>query len=357
MMDAHLDLRQLTKRFGATTALLPTSFSIRRGEFVTVLGPSGCGKSTLLRMLMGILTPSGGEIYLAGQRIDGLPPERRDIAMVFQNYALFPHLSVRANLAFGLQMKGIPRPEQQRRIAYAVEISGLEAYLNRMPRELSGGQQQRVALARAIVMQPALMLFDEPLSNLDAKLRESLRDDLLALHRQTGATSVYVTHDQTEAMAMSDQVVVMNAGQVLEMGSPEQLYHRPQQHFTATFLGQTNLLSAQLDGALAKLAWGDLIRVDRSGVGTVTLSARPETLALEADDQGTGTVIRMMFLGFSIQYDVAMGTVQLKIAGSGSERPLAPGTRVRVIFMQPPHVLETTSPAGVPSGVAQAVGE
>jgi putative spermidine/putrescine transport system ATP-binding protein len=185
---SELEISNITKDYGASRALHPVSINVERGEFITILGPSGCGKSTLLRILMGISRPSAGEIRLAGQRIDPLPPETRDIAMVFQSYALFSHMSVAKNLAFGLRMKNVPKAERTGRIAHALEICNLTGLVDRMPRQLSGGQQQRVALARAIVMQPSLLLFDEPLSNLDAKLRDTLRHDLTTLHRRIGAT-------------------------------------------------------------------------------------------------------------------------------------------------------------------------
>jgi putative spermidine/putrescine transport system ATP-binding protein len=345
MTEPQLELRALSKHYGGVTALHDTDLCVQRGEFVTVLGPSGCGKSTLLRMLMGISQPSSGEIHLAGARIDGLPPERRDIAMVFQSYALFPHMNVRANLAFGLKMRGVPKAEQDRRIGHAIRISNLEPYVNRMPRDLSGGQQQRVALARAVVMQPALMLYDEPLSNLDAKLRESLRGDLLELHRQTGATSLYVTHDQTEAMAMSDRVVVMNLGQVVEVGTPEALYHRPRRRFTATFLGQTNLLDVEASGESAQLPWGGVVQTGRPARGRVTLSARPEEIALCRDPQGEGTVQQVLFQGPSVLYAVQVGGLILHVSEAGTGQVHARGERVRLSFPRPPHVLDEDTAA------------
>jgi putative spermidine/putrescine transport system ATP-binding protein len=324
-----LCVRQLSKQFGSTTALAPTDLDMAQHEFVTLLGPSGCGKSTLLRMLAGILAPSTGRIELAGQRIEALPPERRDVAMVFQTYALFPHLSVRDNLGFGLRMKKVAPAERERRIAHAAEICQLGALLQRMPRQLSGGQQQRVALARAIVMQPALMLFDEPLSNLDAQLRESLREELVRLHHAIGSTSLYVTHDQAEAMTMSSRIVVMNAGAVVETGSPMALYRSPRHGFTARFLGQTNLLSLVLSGHEATLPWGQRVQVEGAEAkGQVTVSLRPEDLQLRPDASGICQVSSVSFAGAQVHYTVRVGEQALRVTQSGAVAPLAVGAGV-----------------------------
>lgn len=338
---AELELRALTKSFGTTVALHPTSLEVHKGEFVTVLGPSGCGKSTLLRLLMGIMSASGGEIHLAGQRIDALPPEKRDIAMVFQSYALFPHMSVRKNLAFGLKMRKIAKDEQVRRIEHALEICNLTAYVDRMPRQLSGGQQQRVALARAIVMQPSLLLFDEPLSNLDAKLRDSLRHDLLALHQKTGSTSLYVTHDQAEAMAMSDRIVVMNAGRVVEIGTPVELYRHPTHAFTAGFLGQTNLLSVTAHGATCGLPWGGVGHLDMLAHGTVSISLRPENIVLNEAPDGAGEVVAASFMGAHAHYVIRIAGMDIQATRSGAEALLATGTRVNLTELGTLRILKT----------------
>ena len=338
---AHLEVTGLSKRFGETVALHPTDLSVEQGEFITLLGPSGCGKSTFLRMLMGITAPSAGEIVLSGRRIERDAPERRNISMVFQSYALFPHLTVLGNLRFGLRMKRVPRSEQQSRIDHAVRICNLGAYLDRMPKELSGGQQQRVALARAIVMQPDLLLFDEPLSNLDAKLRESLREELLDLHRRVGATSLYVTHDQDEAMAMSDRIVVINDGRVIETGAPAVLYHRPKTLFTARFLGNTSVVEAKADGADVLLPWGQVARVDHESNGPVHLSIRPEDFALQIAPDGPGTVVGGQFLGASIRYRVEIGGQVVMASVAGRETMLSPGSRVALRPVAPLHLLET----------------
>ena len=342
----ELSLRGITKAYAATTVLHPTDLEVAQGEFVTVLGPSGCGKTTLLRILAGITAPSGGEIHLRGKRIDALPPEKRDIAMVFQSYALFPHMSVAGNLGFGLRMRKVAAIEQRKRIAHAVEICNLGGLLERMPRELSGGQQQRVALARAIVMQPALLLFDEPLSNLDAQLRDSLRRELTALHRRVGTTSLYVTHDQAEAMAMSDRVVLMNAGRVVEVGTPIELYREPAHAFTAQFLGHTNLLRVSVQGPLALLPWGALVPLRPAPAGADDLGAealvslRPEDIRIHPQTAGPGLVTSMSFAGAQVNYVVQVAGVELRVSCAGNTLLLEPGARVGLDFGVPLRALQ-----------------
>ncbi len=336
---SELEISNITKDYGATRALHPVSINVERGEFVTILGPSGCGKSTLLRILMGISEPSSGEIRLGGRRIDEASPEARDIAMVFQSYALFPHMSVAKNLGFGLRMKKVPKDERARRIAHALEICNLAGLVDRMPRQLSGGQQQRVALARAIVMQPSLLLFDEPLSNLDAKLRDTLRHELTELHRRIGATSIYVTHDQAEAMAMSDRIVVINAGRVVEIGTPLELYRAPKHAFTAGFLGQTNLLPVTASGLEAVLAWGQPVMLDASANGPAQVSVRPENITMAANGQGVGTVSSVSFMGASALYSVEIGSTQLRVTLTGAETLIETGSRVSLHFPGSVHLL------------------
>jgi putative spermidine/putrescine transport system ATP-binding protein len=341
---SELDINNITKDYGASRVLHPVSISVERGEFVTILGPSGCGKSTLLRILMGISEPSGGEIWLGGKRIDQAPPEARDIAMVFQSYALFPHMSVAKNLGFGLRMKKVPKDERIRRIAHALEICNLTALVDRMPRQLSGGQQQRVALARAIVMQPSLLLFDEPLSNLDAKLRDTLRHELTELHKRIGATSIYVTHDQAEAMAMSDRIVVMNAGRVVEVGTPLELYRAPKHAFTAGFLGQTNLLPVTTNGTQeACLPWGQLVTLDGRAAGPAQISVRPENIVIAADANGAGTVSAVSFMGPNALYTVEIGKEQIRINQSGAVSLIDVASRVSVQFPGLVHLLDDQS--------------
>ena len=337
---SELEISNISKDYGASRALHPVSITVERGEFVTILGPSGCGKSTLLRILTGISQPSGGEIHLGGKRIDQAPPEARDIAMVFQSYALFPHMSVAKNLGFGLKMKKVAKDERARRIAHALDICNLTGLVDRMPRQLSGGQQQRVALARAIVMQPSLLLFDEPLSNLDAKLRDTLRHELTELHRRIGATSLYVTHDQAEAMAMSDRIVVMNAGRVVEIGTPLELYRAPKHAFTAGFLGQTNLLPVSAEGRQAQLPWGQSVTLDRAATGNVQISVRPENIHISADQAGEGTVSAVSFMGANALYTVEIGGHQIRVSQSGAETLIDAGQRVALQFPGSVHLLD-----------------
>ncbi|MCZ7489073.1 ABC transporter ATP-binding protein [Rhizobium rhizogenes] len=337
---SELEISNISKDYGASRALHPVSITVERGEFVTILGPSGCGKSTLLRILTGISQPSGGEIRLGGKRIDQAPPEARDIAMVFQSYALFPHMSVAKNLGFGLKMKKVAKDERARRIAHALDICNLTGLVDRMPRQLSGGQQQRVALARAIVMQPSLLLFDEPLSNLDAKLRDTLRHELTELHRRIGATSLYVTHDQAEAMAMSDRIVVMNAGRVVEIGTPLELYRAPKHAFTAGFLGQTNLLPVSAEDQQAQLPWGQSVTLDRVAAGNVQISVRPENIHIRADQAGEGTVSAVSFMGVNALYTVEIGGRQIRISQSGAETLIDAGQKVALQFPGSVHLLD-----------------
>ncbi len=250
-MIGSLELSGVRKTFRATVALDDFSLTIAGGEFITLLGPSGCGKTTALGCLAGLISPTSGEIWLDGRPIDHLPPEKRGFGMVFQNYALFPHLTVERNIAFGLELRRLPKAEIRARVRQALSLVQLDpaTFASRYPRELSGGQQQRLALARAVVLEPRLLLLDEPLSNLDAKLRADMRLELRRLHTQLRLTSVYVTHDQAEALSLSDRVVVMRAGRIEQVGTPEAIYHRPASLFVADFLGFKNRLPVRVEAA------------------------------------------------------------------------------------------------------------
>lgn len=342
-MTSALSVHSLTMDYGATRALDSVDLDVGAGKFVCLLGPSGCGKTTLLRCIAGIAQPTAGEIRLDGSRIDALPPERRNLGMVFQTYALFPHMTVRKNVGFGLEMRGVPRAETRERVDRALDTVGLRPYAGRLPRALSGGQQQRVAVARAIVIEPHLLLFDEPLSNLDAKLRDSLREDLRALQRRLGITSVYVTHDQAEAMAMADEIVVMRDGRIVERGDPITLYRRPRYRFTADFLGLTNVIMTDADGRSARLPWGETSPLDTpSPVGTVAVAIRPEDLDLTATEEGANAVIDdAVFLGATVHYRLRAGTAELRAAASGGGRAvMRPGQPVRVSAPARLHTLE-----------------
>ena len=289
---AHVIVRQLLKKYGEVQVVHGIDFEIGDGEFVVLVGPSGCGKSTILRMIAGLESVSGGEIAINGRVVNDDPPRDRDIAMVFQDYALYPHMSVRQNLGFGLKMRNTPRAAIARAVDKTAGILQIEKLLDRKPKELSGGQRQRVAIGRAIAREPELFLFDEPLSNLDAKLRVEMRTQIKRLHMAFNATSVYVTHDQTEAMTLADRIVALRDGRIEQVGSPEDLYSRPVNRFVAGFIGSPtmNFLPAQLvaegDGLFVLPAGGPLLpvapsRVDRYGPHagkSVVLGIRPEDL-------------------------------------------------------------------------------
>ncbi len=281
-----VELRDLHKSFGTFTAAGGVSLSIRAGEFLTLLGPSGCGKTTLLRMVSGFETPDAGRVLLDGADVTDLPPYRRDVNQVFQSYALFPHLSVADNVAFGLRVRRLPRAEIAERVAAGIELVSLTGLADRKPHQLSGGQRQRVALARALVCEPKVLLLDEPLSALDAKLRRQMQVELKRLQQRVGITFVFVTHDQEEAMTMSDRVAVMNAGHVEQLGTPADVYHRPATAFVATFLGLANLLPCTVVDRTAgrvKLGDGTPFTCDPAALpdaADVLLMVRPERLRL-----------------------------------------------------------------------------
>jgi sn-glycerol 3-phosphate transport system ATP-binding protein len=266
-------------------AVHPASFTIPHGEFIVLVGPSGCGKSTMLRMIAGLEEISAGELSIGERMVNDIDPADRDIAMVFQNYALYPHMTVRKNIGYGLQNRKIPQAEIDRKVAEASDMLNLNDYLDRKPSQLSGGQRQRVAMGRAIVRDPALFLFDEPLSNLDAKLRNQMRIEIKALQRRLGVTSVYVTHDQVEAMTMADRIIVMNAGRIEQIGTPSEVYNRPATIFVASFMGAPpmNLMQGSVRAGQARI--GDVILAPTSTPeGEVTVGIRPEDII--ADPQG-----------------------------------------------------------------------
>jgi sn-glycerol 3-phosphate transport system ATP-binding protein len=294
---ADVSIRNVTKRFGKSEVIHGITCDIRDGEFIVILGPSGCGKSTLLRLVAGLEEISGGEVAIAGRVVNDLEPADRDIAMVFQNYALYPHMTVFKNMAYGLKMRRMPKDEIDRRVRTAAKILELSALLDRKPRQLSGGQRQRVAMGRCIVREPKVFLFDEPLSNLDAKLRVQMRLEIRKLHEELKITSIYVTHDQVEAMTLGDRLVVMDNGHAAQIGSPLEVYQRPATVFVAGFIGSPamNFVDAMVEegGGAVRLP-GD-IRLPLNGSAVpgwagrkVTLGVRPEHL--ELDRTGPGTV-------------------------------------------------------------------
>ncbi|CUH54214.1 sn-glycerol-3-phosphate import ATP-binding protein UgpC [Shimia marina] len=276
---ASITLKDLVKAYGDTEVLHHIDGQIADGEFVVIVGPSGCGKSTLLRMIAGLETVTGGDIQIADQVVNDLEPADRDIAMVFQNYALYPHMTVRENMAYGLKIRRISKAEINRRVEEAADILEIRPYLERKPRQLSGGQRQRVAMGRAIVRDPQVFLFDEPLSNLDAKLRVQMRLEIRKLQQKLGVTSIYVTHDQVEAMTLGDRLMVLNGGYVEQFGTPIELYDRPQSMFVGGFIGSPamNFLPADADGATITLANGTTL-AGEVRAGAVTMGIRPEHL-------------------------------------------------------------------------------
>ncbi|WP_298454746.1 ABC transporter ATP-binding protein [uncultured Cellulomonas sp.] len=283
-----LELRGVGRSFGGATALADLDLTVRAGEFIALLGPSGCGKSTALNCLAGLLPLTHGEILIDGERVDTVAAEKRGFGMVFQNYALFPHLTVEKNIAFGLQMRGVAKPEIKRRVGEALELVKLEQHAKKLPGQLSGGQQQRVAIARAVVLEPRLVLMDEPLSNLDAKLRLEMRTEIRRLHQSLGLTTIYVTHDQEEALSMADRLVVLREGRVQQVGTPEELHNAPVNWHVADFMGYRNLIdlevSAVAGNAVTVEGRGLTLRgtaVDPAAVGDhVRVAIRPEDLTV-----------------------------------------------------------------------------
>jgi len=288
--------RGVSKRFGdgpqALTVIRDLNLSIGRGEFFSLLGPSGCGKTTALRMIGGFEHPSRGEVLLDGDNISGVPPYRRDVNMVFQSYSLFPHMDVYDNIEYGLRRKRVPREERRRRIAEMVELAQLQSYLNRRPSQLSGGQQQRVALARALVNRPKVLLLDEPLAALDAKLRASMQVELRRIQREVGITFVFVTHDQQEAFALSDRVAVMRAGRLEQVGTPPELYGKPATRFVADFVGLSNFIDGQVEinnPTCLHVQGGERIHLGRPAeAGGRTIVVRPENIGVHAEEPKEG---------------------------------------------------------------------
>jgi len=338
-------LVDLTKRFGSVTAVDHVSVDIQPGEFFSLLGPSGCGKTTTLRMIGGFDPPTSGRIELRGQDVTSEPPERRPVNMVFQSYALFPHLSVFDNVAFGLRRRKVPKTEMERRTRAALDLVRLTGYDRRGPAELSGGQQQRVALARALVCEPQVLLLDEPLGALDLKLRRQLQVELKRVQTEVGITFVYVTHDQEEALALSDRIAVMNGGRVEQLGTPEELYDRPTSRFVADFIGTTNLLAGSVLSTGAGLAVVELtaggrcsIPADGLAPGTVVeIALRPEVLELSARG-GTGAADQVggtddAWIHGTIEQSAYLGTaISYQVLSSGGERIVAnvPRTQARL---------------------------
>jgi ABC-type Fe3+/spermidine/putrescine transport system ATPase subunit len=349
-----LSLKSITKRFGDTTAVDDISFEVARSEWLSLVGPSGCGKSTTLRIIAGFISADCGELKIKDVDLTHAPPHRRNTAMVFQNYALFPHMTVAENVGYGLRLRRVSRSEIDRRVRAALTLVQLDGYGERYPtREMSGGQQQRVALARAIVIEPDVLLLDEPLSNLDARLREDLRVEMAELHRRVGLATIYVTHDQEEALSMSSRVAVMNRGRIEQIGSPEDIYDRPATLFVADFIGKVNTLPGRV--IAAELGGKAEVSVDLQNAGSLVLRARANPLpaigaavkvAFRAervricgfdsvdreDNQFSGTVRNVAYYGNSIRYKIALGddAVVSVIQGQASRSRLRLGELARL---------------------------
>ena len=338
-VSIHID--NVVKKYGDHTVIDGLSLDVRPGEFFTLLGPSGCGKTTLLRMIIGFNSIEGGEIRIGDRRINDVPPNQRNMGMVFQNYAIFPHMSVRDNVAFGLKMRGVSAEEIDRRVDEILRVVKIDALRDRMPTALSGGQQQRVALARAIVIAPEVLLMDEPLSNLDAKLRVEMRNAIKQIQRQIDITTVYVTHDQEEALAVSDRIAVMEGGVVRQIGSPQQIYRRPADVFVSTFIGLSNLFDgivrSEADRKSVELLPDYRVPMQNLAAEAfdgqaVVVSVRPEEFIItEGEGDGIPAVVKSsVFLGLTTHYflETAQGRAVEAIRGQEDGALLADGTRV-----------------------------
>lgn len=346
----YLTLDHLAKTFpmrgrvGEVTAVDDVSLDIEKGEFITLLGPSGCGKTTTLRLIAGFEFPTTGCIVLDGRRLDDVPPNRRDMAMVFQSYAIFPHLNVFENIAYGLKIKKLSSAAIRRKVAEVLNLTELTGLEQRAPNQLSGGQQQRVALARALVMEPKVLLFDEPLSNLDAKLREQMRAEIRRIQQTLGITSVYVTHDQAEAMTLSDRIVVMNQGCIMQIGTAHEIYRRPANAFVADFIGKANFLPVRVvdvsPGRLDLEVLGRTLSIQPSDgaprVGEhATLLVRPEAIILDRSGDGyPGRVRRTAYLGPIVEYDVEVTGAALVLTQYDPREVYPVGTEVHVQLLK-----------------------
>jgi iron(III) transport system ATP-binding protein len=338
MKAASIEFRNVSKLYGDVAAVRDISFSIAAGTLVTLLGPSGCGKTTTLRMIAGLELPTSGTIAIGGNDVTRVPASERDVSMVFQSYALFPHMTVIENVGYGLTVARLPKTEVAAKAHAALATVGLTGFDARLPSELSGGQQQRVAVARALVLEPGVLLFDEPLSNLDARLRRQMREEIRELQQRLSLTVVYVTHDQSEAMAVSDRIVVMNKATIAQEGAPRDLYEQPSDVFVAGFMGDANRVSGVLtrvDDRLGDLVIGPLsVRLAHRGLanGAVDVSIRPEAIELrpanEADGGLTGNVRKAAYIGGLMEYTVDTAIGQLFIVSMAVDRPLAVGATV-----------------------------
>ena len=347
-----VEFRGVSKRYGSVTAVNAIDFVIARGTLVTLLGPSGCGKTTTLRLIAGLEHASTGRILIGERDVTTLSAADRNVSMVFQSYALFPHMNVLENVCYGLRASGIERRRAEAMARAKLELVGLKGFESRLPSELSGGQQQRVAVARAIVLEPEVLLFDEPLSNLDAKLRRHVREEIRALQQDLKLTVVYVTHDQHEALAVSDRIIVMNTARIAQDGTPRQLYELPASRFVADFIGDANLLAVtvrRLDAVMAAVELGSLtLRLPHRGAadGAAELAVRPQAIRLLAPGSGLpGRIVKAAYLGSHMEYEVALAGQhgEIFVIAADVANPLAAGTEIGVGF-------DETALAVVPPG-------
>ncbi|MBM7652175.1 ABC transporter ATP-binding protein [Neobacillus cucumis] len=340
-----VELKHIKKSFNGNTIVKDFSLQIERGEFISFLGPSGCGKTTTLNMIAGFLEADEGELLIKGRLMNGVPTYKRDLGMVFQTYSLFPHMTVYENIAYGLKLRKLPKVEIDVRVKKVLELVKLPQVQTRFPKQLSGGQRQRIAIARALVMEPSILLLDEPLSNLDAKLREELRDELKRLHKEIGVTTIFVTHDQEEALSLSDRIVVLSHGNIEQIGSPSDIYHRPATEFVHTFIGKTN----RLTGTVKALDGSDLTIHTEDGLSIkarnkekkfvsgekVSMYMRPETIQLTKDPAGSadvttfsGIIKLVTFLGPITEYHISVGKHELIVRTQQPQRHFVEGAEV-----------------------------
>jgi iron(III) transport system ATP-binding protein len=342
-----LRLVNIVKTYGKLKAIDNLNLLVEDGELLTLLGPSGCGKTTTLRAVTGFVTPDSGDIYIGDRKISDIPPEKRGIGLVFQNYALWPHMTVFQNLAFGLQLKKLPGHQVRKKVAEGLGIVKLEELETRFPRQLSGGQQQRVALARALVLEPDILLLDEPLSNLDALLREQMRFEIAQLHKQYGITTIYVTHDQTEAMVISDRIAVLDKGRLMQLGTPSEIYSRPANKFVAGFMGTTNFIQGKvqdISGDYTVVSTNDGLILHGRGIGLkkgqeVDVAVRPENIEFLSESQASNlpgdlnifdaTVARATYVGELIDYQLNLQHSIIRAKGD-VRRKRAAGEKVKI---------------------------
>jgi iron(III) transport system ATP-binding protein len=336
MKAASIEFRNVSKLYGEAAAVKDISFTVAAGSLVTLLGPSGCGKTTTLRMIAGLELPTSGAIMIGGADVTRIPASERDVSMVFQSYALFPHMNVLENVGYGLTVSGLPKTDVHAKAQSALTTVGLTGFDARLPSELSGGQQQRVAVARALVLEPSVLLFDEPLSNLDARLRRQMREEIRDLQQRLSLTVVYVTHDQAEAMAVSDRIIVMNKATIAQEGAPRELYEQPRDVFVAGFMGDANRVRGSLkrvDDRFGDLALGPLtVRLPHRNLaaGMVEVAIRPEAVEIAAPGGPglAGTVRKAAYIGGVMEYTIATDIGALFVISMAVDRPLAPGAPV-----------------------------